>query len=500
MPEPEPDPGGDGRAAQPRGEVVLARDRAGVDASRPPPSTAHQRSPNRCVRRPRRSPRGGRDGLDRRRPRRRSTGTARSGRPSVSRRTCRVATPVPGGATLDDDAAVGGEQLAQRARAGRPGRRRCRCCRRRAGRSPSGPRPGSGSKTSRSSAGTPRSRVCRTASGTTSMPSTDVPGVGQGLGHPARAAADVEGRSVAEREQRAVDRVGVAQPGVRPAAAPDAVGVQHAQGRPRSAVAKTCATETASSTTVIATPPARRGGSGRRRAHRPRASASATVSTSRSVGSRPDRRARRATQRVAGVGAGVGARHRHAGQAGRRGRVAAGPAPTSRRRRPGPARRPCSPRPRRPRGGRPAVTCGVSMPIWTVGPGPAASAWAWARRSPKPSPRCGCTAQPASCVAELVAADGVARGRRRGRGGTRRTPRRQAASVSSSAAAASPAAASMPITAPSRVFTRPGDGRLGHDQRPHAGHAAPSQKSRAVRTVPRREPLTLERVPAARGR
>ena len=46
-------------------------------------------------------------------------------------------------------------------------------------------------------------------------------------------------------------------------------------------------------------------------------------------------------------------------------------------------------------------------------------------------------------------------------------------------------------------------GRLGDDQRPHAPASAEDstfQKSRAVRVVPRRLPLTFDTVPAARRR
>jgi hypothetical protein len=43
-----------------------------------------------------------------------------------------------------------------------------------------------------------------------------------------------------------------------------------------------------------------------------------------------------------------------------------------------------------------------------------------------------------------------------------------------------------------------GDRGLGHHQHP-GGHASTFQKSRAVRAVPRTDPETLERVPAARG-
>ena len=125
--------------------------------------------------------------------------------------------------------------------AGRPGRRRCRCCRRRAGRSPSAlarqrvedvaeqRRDARG----RASAAPPRApRRCRARGG---------PRRASACGHPARPAADVEGRALAVRQHRPVDRVGVAQPGLRSAAArrrPSAS--EHAgTGDPRRAAAKT---------------------------------------------------------------------------------------------------------------------------------------------------------------------------------------------------------------------------------------------------------------------
>ena len=72
--------------------------------------------------------------------------------------------------------------------------------------------------------------------------------------------------------------------------------------------------------------------------------------------------------------------------------------------------------------------------------------------------------------------------------------------MSSSEAAATSAAAAMPISAPSRVFTRPATGAFATTSTRVSVMRSTLQKSRAARAVPRTDPETLERVPTARGR
>ncbi len=154
------------------------------------------------------------------------------------------------------------------------------------------------------------------------------------------------------------------------------------------------------------------------------------------------------------------ARHGNAGQTGGRRRVLEcedPPTPVRGRAQHGvPVRR----TPRRPRSRSVAVACGVSMPTWTVGPGPATSAWARARRSPSVDAVLGVHPPALERVAQRVL---VARAPRRSPASARwhsSNAARQAARVSSSARGGHPAAASMPIVAPSRVFTRPATGAL----------------------------------------
>ena len=150
-----------------------------------------------------------------------------------------------------------------------------------------------------------------------------------------------------------------------------------------------------------------------------------------------------------------------------------------------------------------ASTCGVSMPTWTTG---AARGHVGVRvRQPlaEAGPRAARRrVQPASAASISSARDGVGEVTRQGEQAVApaRTPSRQAASVSSRAAAArSAAAASMPTSAPSRVFTRPGTGAFATTSALATRHASTRQKSRAARAVPRTEPDTFDRVPAARG-
>ena len=144
------------------------------------------------------------------------------------------------------------------------------------------------------------------------------------------------------------------------------------------------------------------------------------------------------------------------------------------------------------------MTCGVSIPIWTTTPDPAIAVGVH---------------EPLGEAVALLGDDlAVGRGRVRaapcgelgqvaGQGETVRAPvPRQATSVSISAAAARSAARSWPTTAPSRVLACPGTGALAITSTVKRAHdASTREKSRVVRRVPRTEPDTLERVPAARG-
>ena len=226
---------------------------------------------------------------------------------------------------------------------------------------------------------------------------------------------------------------------------------------------------------------------------RPRA-ASSTVSTSVQLVPDPDGRPA-AVQGGAGAGAGVGpsTSARRPGLPLPAGRAA--PGPTSHRPRRGRGPRRGSEAASPPRAGRPAVTCGVSMPTWTTGPGPAASA----------------CALPGAPRARRRAVE--ARSSRRGCGAARRDGRRRESPVECqlalgerrragvdvsrrAAAASSAAAVHARPPRPSRVFTRPGTGALATTQRPHARpHVVDStaQKSRAVRIVPRTDSDDLRR-------
>ena len=144
-----------------------------------------------------------------------------------------------------------------------------------------------------------------------------------------------------------------------------------------------------------------------------------------------------------------------------------------------------------------AVACGVSMPTCTVGPGPATSACACASRSPSDSPRCGCTTQPAIAPRTSHSRADPLRSPASARWHSSKAAR-HAARVSRSAAAATWAACSMPIACPSRVFTCPATGALATT----SALTSPAPWRSRTPSVRCREsdPLTFERVPAARGR
>ena len=177
-----------------------------------------------------------------------------------------------------------------------------------------------------------------------------------------------------------------------------------------------------------------------------------------------------------------GCRRRWSGwTSGRRGAPPPGPGrgargPTSRRRRPGRARRRGLPG-RWPLRAAAGVTCGVSMPIWTTGPG--TRAWASASRLAEVGAALGVTRPPAGPLGSRRPA-APARGRRSARGGRVRERVSQAASVSSSAAAASSAARSMPISTPEPGL-RPARPPGPWPRRARAGLTAAPARSRVRR-------------------
>ena len=387
------------------------------------------------------------------------------------------------------------------AAAGRPGRRRCRRSRRPAARCASGPRRAAGRR--RRGAG-PRPRgpglvdrlphhvdaedhVARRASAAVSRPGPQPRSTVWPRQRPSRA------RSVASASRRQLVHGQL----LRLAAQPD-----DGAGLARSAALNTSVNDARPSgarswTAHAATSPGR----GEPRAGR----------QPRPPPPRPAPRRRRAgcrvvpTSRPAAVerGAGVGARS-SAWTSAR---------PTAPPRRPGsrsasthqppssagPRTASCSASPAAARSSCSAVTCGVSMPTCTTGPGHARV-------------RVG---QPGAEVAAPLRVHRPAGQRRaelvgRARPGSR-SPARERWQRSGPTAApqarervqqrgGGDLGGALPCrsSAPSRVFTRPGSGRLGHDE--HAGvHDSTRQKSRAARTVPRTEPDTFERVPSARG-
>ena len=191
---------------------------------------------------------------------------------------------------------------------------------------------------------------------------------------------------------------------------------------------------------------------------------------------------------------------------GERGRVRAVPgtrAATSRRPRPGPARSGGR------RAGRPpcvrssARSCGVSMPTWTTPWPPSASRWARASRSPNDSPTCGTTTS-SSASASRSSSDRAARSRSPvSATTTRHAGCSTAVSSVSSRAAAARSAAGVVTDVARRCGSWLGLAPAPWRRRGPSGgsSAAPPTRSRgAACAVPRSEPETFDRVPAARGR
>ena len=303
MPSQKPDPRGDGGAAQPGGEVALVGN-AGA-ASRSSRAGLEHGPPAVAV-----------PVLGRRSPSPAAYATAwiasaptsvhgNSPAPAVRRsraRTCRVDDAGAPAGDVDDDAAVRRDQLAQRARAGRPGRRRCRCCRRRAGPSPSGPRPASGrrrraagpARPGRGSAAPPRARRrCRARRGRA--------GPGPRPSGPARSRCRASGPG-SGASSASVGRVGVARARRASAAAARARSPSDTRARVPCA-GRGCRRWPPGRVRHDGhrAPPARRAGSGRRSSEPATASASSTVSTSRSSCADPDGLSGRG-ERVRGCG------------------------------------------------------------------------------------------------------------------------------------------------------------------------------------------------------
>ena len=509
MPSQSPTRAATAGAAQPRGERVLRGDPHAASST----STANQRSPagvsgagtdrRGSVRRMRRArssrltARPTSAAIDRSRRRRRP--------PSGTRGATAVATQLRQPGRSASRAAPPRRPPGRRARAagvrgraGRPGRRRCRRCRRRAARSSSGPRRAAASKTSRQTARPPRARVWATASWTTSMPSDGWPRAASAAVSRPGPAADVERRPGAVREQGEVRGVGGAGPVLdrksrRPCRRRSPPGTP--RWRRRARTPSRPPPRSSGDPRDLGRDLARtgcRGGCGDRGARRRRCRRRAAARRRR-----PGGRAASSAARVSCVRRRGG--HRYVAQRGGGRRVAQRRAPTSRRPRPGRARRRCVQavgHRRQQRPGSPAgCPCRSGRPVRSTrrrGRSPAA------RRSRVP--RCGATVQPASAVRisspRTASARSPASARRQP---VRPTACAHASRVSSSAAAATVGggrhrrrrrrAGSSPGPAPA-PWRRPG---------PSWRHASTRQKSRAVRSVPRTEPETFERVPAARG-
>ena len=393
---------------------------------------------------------------------------------------------------VGDDPTAGREQLGACGAAGAPGRPRCRGCRRRAARSPSGPRP---APARRRCAGSPR----RPGRGSARSPRA-----------PRRSRA---------RSRRARRAAAVIRPGPQPtssvgpvqrsstAASPSRVPVHASAGTssrvtsgpaithgwPRKTLANTASTEASTSDTDP--PPELGEGRARWRTTAATASASSTTSTSRSTGPRPTvRPATSNAARVAApvVGVDIGTPTRCSPRRGSASASAHQPPSSA-----SASTASWSPSPSMTAVRSASVTCGVSMQICTTGPGRSAarSRCENASRSASPSPRCGKTVQPASAAASRSAYTAVGQVALEGEpaAGRRRPWRRRYARVSSSAAAASSAAPSMPTSAPRRVFAWPGDGRLGttrtratlgraHEQHPREVAGGPQRAASPSRT------------------
>ena len=194
MPSHSPDPGRDAGMVQPGREVALLGDRGRPERGHAaaPTSTPTQRSPRSCVSAAKPAAlatAAHRVGADDR-PRERLRGRARP----RSRRTLAGAQAGAGWREVGDHPTVGREQLGDAAQQRAPGRRRCRCCRRRAARSPSGPRR---APARRRCAGSPRRR------GRASARSPRAPRRSRARSRRARRAAGSSGRGRSRRRASA---------------------------------------------------------------------------------------------------------------------------------------------------------------------------------------------------------------------------------------------------------------------------------------------------------
>ena len=338
---------------------------AAITAAEGPPSPANQRPPPRA--RPLGSARPGGPVAEPVGP-----GPARAPRPRpcdsrlpCTRRWARRALD------LGHHLAARAQQLRRTARAAPAGRRRCPTLPSSSSTVPQRRSPGRCPNTERRSTGARRRARRRPPPGSGSTPSAIRPGARQCRDDAAGPAADVEHRVGQGGEQRPARW--------RPAAA--TIGrrqVEHA--RPP---AVTCVT--------AGRRPSRRPAPGRRQRTRCDSAAAATTATASSRCPRPrpagqvacPRRPRSASRRAwrSPCRAGWSARPRTPAGAGAGARW-----PTSRRRRPGRARRPRPARTGPPwPGSRSArLTWGVSMPIWTAGPGACAHARPAGGRAPRP--------------------------------------------------------------------------------------------------------------------
>ena len=332
------------------------------------------------------------------------------------------------------------------------------------------------------------------------MPSTTWPSAARAAAHPARAAADVEGRPRAVREQRQVAAsVGVAPPLVDGQRLQDLAQPDHAARPPAQRLGEDVGERralgaAATSVSVMRTPSShasREPRSGRQPGDRVGVGGLVDVAQR---GGRGDLEAG-GHQRGPGVGAGGRGRHRARRRAPPRGPGRAGRAPTSRRPRPARAPRRGRPGARPPPAAASAVRCGVSMPIWTTGAGPArvdvgvGQPLGEVRR-----PRCGWTVQPPRALRS--SRPPTARSRSPSSARWQR-PGRTAARHAAAACRGAPRrrrARPPPCrcAAPSRVFTRPATGALATTSTATALMRAParSRGRRAPCRAPSRTPWT----------
>ena len=419
---------------------------------------------------------------------------------------------MPGAARSQTTRPVALQELGGAAQQPDAGRRRCRCCRRRAARCPSCPHPASGRRRCAAapahrgdaSARRPRARCRRRGRRDRAGPGGRSSGPGRSRCRGSRRGSGPSSSAVgaAGRPEPVVDGHDLG-PVVR------ARSRARCTGSPRRASLKTSLNESrpaprrrprpSSDSAALIASSWRTGSPARRQ--RP-SSASATSSTSRrvtmSVTRAPARSApRRVSSPVRAVDMGTSCEVRRAGA------VHPPRGATSHRRTPGrglPRRGRSAAR--RPRPARAAWRCGVSMPTWTTGAPEkaAASRCALTSRSAKSSPRWGWTVQSAvasssssarcavgqdAVEGEVTAVDAVRR-RARGHGV-------QQCRGGEVGRALHPDLTSEPGLDPAE------DGRLGDDESDRRPHESTRAKSRAARMVPSTEPETLDLVPAARG-